>query len=117
VYDVAVVLLVIWVYTWWGLTGTGVAITLTAFLDYFLLVGYAYVVYHYRMTAAVVGYTLLHVSIGIVAFLLAVFAEGWQWWIGGLLVFALCLSLTLYTLYHKVALWNKLMSKLRHRFR
>ncbi|MDE7455270.1 MAG: oligosaccharide flippase family protein [Prevotella sp.] len=117
VYDVAVVLLVIWGYTWWGLTGTGVAITLTAFLDYFLLVGYAYVVYHYRMTAAVVGHTLLHVSIGIVAFLLAVFAEGWQWWIGGLLVFTLCLSLTLYTLYHKVALWNKLMSKLRHRFR
>lgn len=116
VYDVAVVLLVIWGYNWWGLTGTGVAITLTAFLDYFLLVGYAHVVYHYRMTAAVVGYTLLHLSIGIAAFLLAVFTQGWQWWAGGLLVFALCLSVTLYTLYHKVALWNKLMSKLRRRF-
>lgn len=116
VYDVAVVLLVIWGYSWWGLTGTGVAITLTAFLDYFLLVGYAYVVYHYRMTTAVVGYTLLHLSIGIVAFLLAVFAEGWQWWVGGLLVFVLCLSVTLYTLYHKVALWNKLMSNLKRRF-
>jgi len=116
VYDILVVLLVIWGYSHWQLLGTGVAITISAVFDYFMILGYSYLKFHYRPTASVLGYSLLHLSLGVVAFLLATFTDGWQWWIGGLLVFIMTTVATLYTFYHKVALWNKLMSNLKRRF-
>ena len=116
VYDILVVLLVIWGYSHWQLLGTGVAITISAVFDYFMIMGYSYLKFHYRPTASVLGYSLLHLSLGVVAFLLATFTNGWQWWIGGLLVFIMTTVATLYTFYHKVALWNKLMSNLKRRF-
>ena len=116
VYDILVVLLVIWGYSEWQLLGTGVAITISAVFDYFMIMGYSYLKFHYRPTASVLGYSLLHLSLGVVAFLLATFTDGWQWWIGGLLVFIMTTVATLYTFYHKVALWNKLMSNLKRRF-
>lgn len=116
VYDILVVLLVIWGYSHWQLFGTGVAITISAVFDYFMIMGYSYLKFHYRPTASVLGYSLLHLSLGVVAFLLATFTDGWQWWIGGLLVFIMTTVATLYTFYHKVALWNKLMSNLKRRF-
>lgn len=116
VYDVMVVLLVIWGYSLWQLLGTGVAITLSAVFDYFLLMGYTYFRYHYRPTLSVLKYSLLHLSLGVVAFLLANYTDGWQWWVGGALVFTVSLIATLYTFYHKVALWNKLISNFKQRF-
>ena len=116
VYDILVVLLVIWGYSEWQLLGTGVAITISAFFDYFLLMGYTYLKYHYCPTFSVMKYSILHLSLGVVAFLLATFTDGWQWWIGGLLVFVITSAATLYTFYRKVALWNKLMSNLKRRF-
>lgn len=116
VYDVMVVLLVIWGYSLWQLLGTGVAITLSAVFDYFLLMGYTYFRYHYRPTLSVLKYSLLHLSLGVVAFLLANYTDGWQWWVGGVLVFTVSLIATLYTFYHKVALWNKLISNFKQRF-
>lgn len=116
VYDVMVVLLVIWGYSLWQLLGTGVAITLSAVFDYFLLMGYTYSRYHYRPTLSVLKYSLLHLSLGVVAFLLANYTDGWQWWVGGVLVFTVSLIATLYTFYHKVALWNKLISNFKQRF-
>jgi hypothetical protein len=116
VYDILVVLLVIWGYSHWQLLGTGVAIALCAVFDYFMIMGYSYLRYHYRPTFSVLGYSLLHLSLGVVAFLLASFTDGWQWWTGGLLVFIITTAATLYTLYQKVALWNKLMSNLKRRF-
>lgn len=116
VYDILVVLLVIWGYSHWQLLGTGVAITISGVFDYFMIMGYSYLKFHYRPTASVLGYSLLHLSLGVVAFLLATFTDGWQWWIGGLLVFIMTTVATLYTFYHKVALWNKLMSNLKRRF-
>ena len=102
VYDILVVLLVIWGYSHWQLLGTGVAITISAVFDNFMIMGYSYLKFHYRPTASVLGYSLLHLSLGVVAFLLATFTDGWQWWIGGLLVFIMTTVATLYTFYPDV---------------
>ena len=116
IYDIIVVLLVIWGYMNWELVGTGVAITLSAVFDYLLIFGYTYYKYHYRPTLAVMGYSALHITLGGIAFLIATYTDRWQWWTGGLLVFAVSLTATLYTLYHKVALWNKLVSNFKRKF-
>ena len=116
IYDIVVVLLVIWGYMQWELVGTGIAIALSAIFDYLMILGYTYYKYHYRLTFAVVGYSALHITLGGIAFLLAMFVDGWLWWTGGLLVFAVSLTATLYTLYHKVALWNKLVSNFKQMF-
>ena len=116
IYDIVVVLLVIWGYMQWELVGTGIAIALSAIFDYLMILGYTYYKYHYRLTFAVVGYSALHITLGGIAFLLAMFVDGWLWWTGGLLVFAVSLTATLYILYHKVALWNKLVSNFKQMF-
>lgn len=116
IYDIIVVLLVIWGYMHWELVGTGIAITLSAVFDYLMIFGYTYYKYHYRPTLPVMGYSALHITLGGIAFLLATYTDGWLWWTGGLLVFAVSLTAALYTIYHKVALWNKLMSNFKQRF-
>ena len=115
-YDIAAVILVVVGYQYLGLIGTGIAITTNAFFDYFLIVGYVYFKFHYRMSKSVVGYMLIHLSLGVMAFVVATYSEGWQWWTGGLVLFTLCMITTLYTLHKKVRLWNKLKSNLRQRF-
>lgn len=116
IYDIIVVLLVILGYMHWELVGTGIAITLSAVFDYLMIFGYTYYKYHYRPTLPVMGYSALHITLGGIAFLLATYTDGWLWWTGGLLVFAISLIAALYTIYHKVALWNKLMSNFKQRF-
>lgn len=117
VYDVVIVFSVLWGYEQWGLIGTGVAIALSALFDYCLILAYAYFKYHYRMTKAVTGYMVVHILIGVIAYVIAANTEGWQWWIGGVLVMCVCLTATLYTLHRKVSLWNKLVSNFKNRFR
>ena len=116
IYDIIVVLLVIWGYMHWELVGTGIAITLSAVFDYLMIFGYTYYKYHYRPTLPVMGYSALHITLGGIAFLLATYTDEWLCWTGGLLVFAISLTAALYTIYHKVALWNKLMSNFKQRF-
>ena len=99
IYDLIVVLLVIWGYTQWELTGTGIAITLCALFDYFMQLGYTSYKYRYRPTWSLMGLSLFHFSLGVVAFLLASFTESWLWWTSGIVVFAVSLTATLYTLY------------------
>ena len=115
-YDVAVVVFVLLGYTHFGLFGTGMALLFVAMLDYVLIIGYTYFRYHYRVTSSVAGYMLLHYTLGIAAFAVAMFSDGWVWWTVGLVLFLVSLAATLHTLHRKTHLWNKLVSNLRSRF-
>ncbi|MBR1547463.1 MAG: oligosaccharide flippase family protein [Prevotella sp.] len=117
IYDVAVVIFIIMGYTGYGLVGTGMAITLVAAFDYLLIIGYAHYKYSYRPTAAVMGYMLLHYLLGLMAFAVAMFATGWQWWVGGMALTLVALGLSVYTLHKKASLWQKLIGNLRNKFR
>lgn len=112
-YFVAFVLLIIFGYQHWGLRGTGIAITLAHLFEYLLVNGYAYKKYGYRFSATVYGYAIVQVSLGLLAWLLTLVADGLLYWGVGLLVVLLSFSLSLHILRRKTHLWQALTRRFR----
>jgi len=86
-YFVVFVVLIIVGYQYWGLFGTGLAITLAHVFEYLLVNGYAYKKYGYRSSATVYGYAIVQVALGLLAYILTLVADGYLYWsIGALIV-------------------------------
>lgn len=86
-YFVVFVVLIIVGYQYWGLFGTGLAITLAHVFEYVLVNGYAYKKYGYRSSATVYGYAIVQVALGLLAYILTLVADGFLYWsIGALIV-------------------------------
>ena len=86
-YFVVFVVLIIVGYQYWGLFGTGLAITLAHVFEYVLVNGYAYKKYGYRSSATVYGYAIVQVALGLLAYVLTLVADGYLYWsIGALIV-------------------------------
>ena len=86
-YFVVFVVLIIVGYQYWGLFGTGLAITLAHVFEYVLVNGYAYKKYGYRSSATVNGYAIVQVALGLLAYILTLVADGYLYWsIGALIV-------------------------------
>ena len=112
-YFVALMVLIVFCYSNWGLYGTGVAITLAHLFEYLLVNGYAYKIYGYRFSATVYGYALVQVSLGLLAFLLTLTTEGVLYWGAGLLVVSVSFFLSLFVLRSKTHLWRALTRRFR----
>lgn len=112
-YFVALMVLIVFCYSNWGLYGTGVAITLAHLFEYLLVNGYAYKIYGYRFSATVYGYALVQVSLGLLAFLLTLTTEGVLYWGAGLLVVSVSSFLSLFVLRSKTHLWRALTRRFR----
>lgn len=115
VYDVAVVLLVCSMYSAYGLTGTGVAITASAVLDFLLLVFYTRYKYGYTVSKDVCRHAIMAIGIGLLAYLTTFIANLWIYWGGGAALIALSTALSAYTLKKKTNVWNTLAEKLKRR--
>ena len=86
-YFVVFVVLIIVGYQYWGLFGTGLAITLAHVFEYVLVNGYAYKKYGYRSSATVYGCAIVQVALGLLAYILTLVADGYLYWsIGALIV-------------------------------
>ena len=80
------VVLIIVGYQYWGLFGTGLAITLAHVFEYVLVNGYAYKKYGYRSSATVYGYAIVQVPLGLLAYILTLVADGYLYWFIGALI-------------------------------
>jgi O-antigen/teichoic acid export membrane protein len=107
-YYVAFVLLLIFGYERWGLYGTGIAIALAHVFEYLLVNTYAYKKYGYRFSATVSGYAIVQISLGLLAFILTLLADGLLYWGVGAFIVLLSLSLSLQILRKKTHLWQAL---------
>ena len=85
-YFVVFVVLIIVGYQYWGLFGTGLAITLAHVFEYVLVNGYAYKKYGYRSSATVYGYAIVQVPLGLLAYILTLVADGYLYWFIGALI-------------------------------
>ena len=85
-YFVVFVVLIIVGYQYWGLFGTGLAITLAHVFEYVLVNGYAYKKYGYRSSATVYGYAIVQVALGLLAYILTLVADGYLYWSIGTLI-------------------------------
>jgi len=112
-YFMVFVLLMMVCYEQWGLLGTGIAITLAHLFEYLLVNGYAYKKYGYRFSATVYGYAVVQVSLGLIAYVLTLTADGIAYWMTGLSVVLLSFFLSLHVLRRKTHLWQALTRRFR----
>ena len=80
-YYVAFVLLMVVGYQYWGLLGTGIAITLAHVFECLMINGYAYKKYGYRMSAAVYRYAIVLLLFGFLAYACTIFLDGIVYWL------------------------------------
>ena len=99
-YFVVFVILIFFGYRYWGLFGTGVAITLAHVFEYLLVNGYAYKKYGYRSSATVYGYAIVQGALGLLAYILTLVADGYLYWTVGALTVVLSGLLSLKALRH-----------------
>lgn len=110
-FDVAMVAFVIIGYGKWGLWGTGVGLTASYVVDFAIIYFYARVRYGYRMSAGVVRCALLQLPLGIAAYSVTFIHSDMLYVMLGGIVIMVSLFVSVYVLYKKTSLWNKLKSK------
>lgn len=115
VFDIAVVVLIVIGFRWWGLLGTGIALSVAYVFDFILVFVYANIRYRYRMSSQVVRYIVLQFPLGIVAYVITCVAvETWMYWLLGIGAFMSSASVSVYILRSKTSLWSALINKIKH---
>lgn len=110
-YDAVFCLLVISGYHTWGLLGTGVGITAAGLVNAVIVFVYTRRKYHYQLSAEVRRYSLLQMPLGLLAFSVTFFLDGWLYWSLGLLLAVMSLIVSVVILRSKTNLWKALKSR------
>lgn len=113
VYDIVVVLLVIFGFSLWRLTGAGIALTISGFLEFIMLLAYSRYKYRYKVTKSVVLYSLIQIPIGLLAYAVTYIANPLYYLIAATFLFIISTIISLRILHHKTRLWSNLKSKFR----
>lgn len=116
-YDIVLVLLIVFGYRAWGLLGTGIALSVSYLFDLLLVVGYAYFRYRYRVSMQVLHYAAIQLSLGIAVYIVTFVGDSLIYWTLGLLLSAVSLLVSVYILHQKTSLWSSLTTKFKNRFR
>lgn len=115
IFDVIMVILVVLGYQYWGLFGTGVALSVSYFFDILLVGGYAYMRYQYRVSRSVLLYAAIQFSLGIAVYVVTWSDSPWVYWTFGLLFCVSSLFVSLHILHRKTSLWSSLTQKLKNK--
>ncbi len=112
-YFVVLVISVVIGFTRGGIYGAGVALVVAHIFDYLMINGYAYSKYDYRCTTFIGRYAVIQLSVGIVAFVVSLLAEGWTYWIVEAALTLVSTAYSVYVLRQKTHLWEALKRKLK----
>lgn len=112
VYDVCIVVLVIYGYKWFGLLGTGIALSLAHLIELIIVLSYAYIRYGYSPSASVLGYMAMSYPLGALANATTFFTSPCYYWVVGLLLVAVSVSSSLYVVCKKTSIRDALKRKL-----
>jgi len=112
-YFVVFVLAIALGYYAWGIYGTGIAIVLAHVFDYLMINGFAWWKYGYRCTRQIGCYAAVQLTLGVTAFLVSLWADGWTYWITEAALTVVSTAYSIHVLRQKTHLWQSLMRKLR----
>lgn len=113
--SVAFVLLIVCGFNLWGLLGTGVALLLNEVFYLILVFSFSAVSYRYRPSRSVLLYMLVQLPIGVAAYCVSILSSGAVYMLLSVLLVAASTSFSVYVLYKKTSLWNKLKDKILRR--
>jgi len=116
IYDVLLVLLVIFGYGQWGLLGTGVALSLSYVFDILLVGAYTYWRYHYRVSMQVLQYAAIQFTLGVAVYIVTLVENPLIYWSLGTLICLASLFVSISILHQKTSLWSALINKMKNRF-
>lgn len=111
--DVVMVVFVILGYRHWGLTGTGMALTLAYVMELILLVSYMRWRFKYKVSKQVVSYFFMMLPLVLLAYATTYVRNPWIYWPVGIAIFIACTMLSVHILQKKTGVWDKLKAKLR----
>lgn len=116
VFDVMMVLFVMIGYHYWGLIGTGIALSLSYFSNVLMVYAYASIKYGYKVSLPVVQLIAIQVPLGIV-----VYITTWleNIWIGGgigIILSFVSLAVSVNIVHQKTGLWNALKARIASKF-
>ncbi len=110
-YDTMIVLLIIVGYHYFGLEGTGYALTFAALGNTLLVLLYMGLRFGVRLNGLLTGCLIVQSAIGIAAVLLAENTSGMGYVAAGALLFAVSLFISVSVLRQRSSLWEKLVRK------
>jgi O-antigen/teichoic acid export membrane protein len=116
VFDVMMVLFVMIGYHYWGLIGTGIALSLSYFSNVLMVYAYASIKYGYKVSLPVIQLIAIQVPLGIV-----VYITTWleNIWIGGgigIILSFVSLAVSVNIVHQKTGLWNALKARIASKF-
>jgi O-antigen/teichoic acid export membrane protein len=117
IYDVVLVLLIVCGYQYWGLLGTGIALSLSYVFDILLVGIYTAIRYQYRVSAQVLHYAAIQLSLGLAVYIVTLIDNPLIYWLLGSLICFASLLISIYILHQKTSLWTSLVEKFKSRFR
>ena len=111
IYDIVLILLIMEGFGRWGLVGTGMALTVAHIVDLLVALAYTRVRYGYVPSAPVCRYALMQLPLGLASYAVTFVGPVWLRIVLAGLIVAGSAACSLYILYHKTSLWNKLKQK------
>lgn len=111
-YDLLLVALVIVGYQYWGLLGTGVALSVSYLLDVLMVYFYARIKYGYSMSVSVLQLVAIQIPLGGAVYITTWIDNGIVAWGLGLMLCFVSMAVSFYVLHQKTGLWNALKKRL-----
>lgn len=112
VYDIILILAVVYIFSRYGLSGAGCGITFAGIVDAFLTIVYTRWRYNYKISKQVSLYACLQIPIGVLTFAVTQSDNALTYWGGGLLLTLISLVVSLSILRTKNNSWNRLVGKI-----
>ena len=113
VYDIAVVLLVIWGFKAWGLWGAGLALALASLLELMVLCVYMRWKYGYRLGSSVLKYASIQFLLGLMSYGAVCQGNPVVYWLLGGALLGASLSYSVAVLKSKTHLWESLKRRIK----
>lgn len=107
-------------YHYLSLLGTGVGLLVASLVNFVVVMSYTRWQYHFVASREVKIYALIQIPLGVLAYVETCFFEGWIYWVVGLMLAVLSLSVSVCVFHSKSNLWyalkERLVSRLPRRF-
>ena len=114
-FDILMVVFVVYGYLLWGLWGTGFALSLAYFVNMLIVLGFVYWHYHYVLSRFVLICVIVQYGLGVLAYATTFLSVEWVRWVVGLSIVLISGCLSLYIIIcKKTPIWNVLKKKLLH---
>lgn len=117
VFDVIMVLFVVLFYQFWGLIGTGLALSVSYFMNVVMVYAYAHVKYGYRISISAVQLVAIQVPLGIAVYFTTCLDNVLMAWSLGLILAFVSMAISIYIVHQKTRLWNALRAKITSKLR